>query len=165
MRCSALVLVSFLLSVPALHAGDDPAFPASWEGVWKGPCVVVRDGAEKLRFPMELRVAPLDGRAGWTWTIVYDKQVRPYELLPVAGEPFRFVVDEKNGILLDSFFENDRLHARFRVGASVVDATYARSGDSMVVTLTTFAATPLRTARGVETFALKAVQRGTLTRG
>ena len=59
-----------LLTLLVLSTADakDPAreFPASWEGAWKGPCVVVRDGKAAMRFPMELHVAKQEGKPGWT---------------------------------------------------------------------------------------------------
>ncbi|MHC4940134.1 MAG: hypothetical protein ACYTHK_14285 [Planctomycetota bacterium] len=157
-----------LLLIATLYAEEPATFPKSWEGTWKGPCVVVRDNKIAHRFPMELHVQPLDGR--WTWTIVYGEQKRPYELLPVEGKPNEFVIDEKNSILIDAYFENDRLHSRFAVMDSAIDVVYARRGDEMDVTLTTFSVKPVRISGGegkvpkVTSHQLRAVQRGTLKR-
>ena len=158
--------------IPSLRAEEPQlSFPASWEGAWKGSCVLVRDGKTAMRFPMELHVAPREDSARWEWRIVYGegerRQVRPYEILPVEGDANRFVIDENNGILIDSYLENERLHSRFRVGKSSLEVTYARRGDELDVTITTFGTEPVRTSGGeanVSTFALRAVQRGTLKR-
>jgi len=175
MRATTLLLV---LLIPALRV-EDPApaekFPASWEGAWKGPCITVRKGKTPLRFPMELHVARREGKPGWTWRIVYGegakRQVRPYELVPVEGEPNHFVIDEKNSILIDAYFQDDTLRSRFRVADSSLEVTYARKGDTTLdVTITTFSAKPARTSGGkgnipaVDSYALRAVQRGALTR-
>lgn len=177
-----LVVPVLLLCAAPLVADEGPAsepakaeatFPATWVGVWKGACDLIRGGKTAMQFPMELHVAPLEaGR--YTWTIVYGegakKQVRRYELLPVEGRADHFRIDEKNGIVLDAFLENDRLRNRFGVMDNVIEATYAREGDALTVTLTTFGGKPLATTGGkagvppVTSFALKAVQRGVLRR-
>ena len=101
---------------------------------------------------------------------MYVDQVRPYELLPVEGEPGHYRIDEKNSIVIDAYFENDTLHSRFAVAGNVIEARYARDGDRMAVTLTTFGASPASTTGGegkipkVESYPLRAVQRGTLVR-
>jgi hypothetical protein len=166
------VTIVILALIPCLRAEETPkSFPASWEGVWKGACVNVRDGKTVLRFPMELHVARKYGTSDWTWQIVYGegdkRQVRPYVLLPVDGEPNHWVIDEQNGILIDAYLENDRLHSRFQVGDSSLEVTYARRDDELDVTITTFGAQPVRTSGGeakVAAYALRAVQRGTLER-
>jgi hypothetical protein len=173
MRIAALALVLLVLApLRAEEAGD---FASTWEGVWKGPCTVWRDGKVAMDFPMELHVAPIgEGRSGWTWRVVYGegekRQVRPYELLPVDGEPGHFVVDEKNGIVIDAYLERDALHSRFWVADNVIEATYAREGDAMVVALKTYGAKPVRLSGGekgippVASYGLRAVQRATLER-
>ena len=171
-----LVVGIAVLAVGNLQAEEKaPAFPASWEGAWAGPCVVVRQGKTVMSFPMELHVKKLEEGDGWTWRIVYGegdkRQVRPYELLPVEKEPDHFIVDEKNGILIDHYLENDTLHARFAVMSSVIEATYEKKGeDEMRVTLTTFGHEP-KTKSGaqgnipeVHSFPLLAVQRAALER-
>lgn len=179
MRTTLLVvaLVAVLSASRHLRAEDEPApatFPASWQGHWKGPSVAAPFGRAKTEFPMELRIAPLEGREAWTWEIVYGegekRQVRPYELLPVEGEPGHFVVDEKNSILIDAWFQDEAVCTRFWVSNSVIDARYERDGEKMVVTLTTFGEKPARMSGGVKrvppvaSYALRAVQRAVLTR-
>ena len=164
-------VVLFLpLLLTSLRAEDPaPTFPKSWEGVWKGACVLVRGGKTAMEFPMELHVEKREGH--WTWKVVYgagaQRQVRPYELR-ATGE--NWVIDEKNGIVIDSYFENGRLHSRFDVMESSIQATYRRRGDELDVSLVTFDAKPVRRSGGqdripkVAAYELRAVQRGTLKR-
>ena len=171
------VLILLVLVPSSIRAEEEPppkGFPATWAGAWKGPCVVIRDGETAVEFPMELHIAPIDGSANWTWRVVYGdgekRQVRPYELHPVEGKQGHYVIDEKNSILIDSYFENDRLHSRFWVADNVIQAVYTRHGNKLETTLTTYGAKPARMSGGegrappVASYALKAVQRGTLAR-
>ncbi|MEM8883369.1 MAG: hypothetical protein AAGD14_04830 [Planctomycetota bacterium] len=162
-----------LVLLATLHAEDTkPGFPASWKGSWKGPCRVVRAGQPDLSFPMELHVAPIEESGRWTWRIVYgegaQRQERAYELVPKEGN--HYVIDEKNSILIDSYLEGENLRSRFGVSGNSLEVTYARRGDELDVTITTFAARPVRTSGGearvppVTSYALKAVQRATLRR-
>ncbi len=173
-----LTLLAVFLIVPSsLHADEEApketSFPGSWEGSWVGPSKVIRDGKTVLEFPMELHIAPKKEGAGWSWKIVYgegeQKQVRPYELLPVESEPNHFKIDEKNGIVIGAFFENDTLHSRFWISDTVIEATYARAGDQMMVTLTTFGAKPVHLSGGgkmprVSSYELGSVQRAAMRR-
>ena len=185
MQRSAVVLIvpMLLLLAAPLLADDEPkaepkapaasTFPTTWIGAWKGRCDLIRGGKTAMQFPMELHVEPTEG-GNHTWRIVYGegekRQVRPYVLQPVEGAADHFRIDEKNGIVLDAFFENDRVSNRFGVGDNVIEATYERQGDEMIVTLTTFSAQPLATTGGtgrippVTSYGLKAVQRGVLRR-
>ena len=171
------VLILLAVVSSSTRAEEEPppkAFPATWAGTWKGPCVVVRNGKTAMEFPMELHIAPMEGGGNWSWRVVYGegekRQVRPYELHPVDGQPNHFVIDEKNSILIDSYFENDRLHSRFWVADNVIEAVYTRRGDKLEATLTTYGAKPTRMSGGegrvppVASYALKSVQRGTLAR-
>ncbi|MDJ0976174.1 MAG: hypothetical protein QNJ98_17065 [Planctomycetota bacterium] len=177
MRTALLVL--FFLAIPSsLVAEEEPAaeavFPASWQGSWKGKAELIRGGKTAMQFAMELHVEPLEGSDGWTWRIVYGegdkRQVRPYELLSVDAAAGHYRIDEKNSIEIESFLENDNLRSRFWVADNVIEATYARDGDTLTVTLTTFGAKPARMSGGegrvppVASYALRSVQRAVLRR-
>ena len=173
-----LPLLLCVLVPTVLLAEDDPppppVFPVTFEGTWKGACDLIRGSAPVTTFPMELHVKRLEREGCWTWHVVYGagdaRQLRPYLLRPVVGEPLHFRVDETNGVLIDAYLENEALHSRFRVGGNVTEATYARTGDRLAVTLTTFGAEPASTTGGqdgvppVESFPLRGIQRGVLER-
>ena len=169
-----LVLAAPLTADEGPKTGPEkPVFPASWVGTWSGRCDLVRGGKTVSDFAMELHVAPTKDGA-YTWTIIYGegekRQVRPYELMPAEGRADHWRIDEKNGIVLDAFLENDRLRNRFGVMGNLIEATYARDGDALTVTLTTFGMKPMATTGGegripaVTSYPLKAVQRGVLRR-
>lgn len=154
------------------HAERD-AFPASWQGHWVGPCVATTRAGKKTDFTMELRIEPVPESERWTWEIVYaaeQRQVRPYELVPVDGEPGRYVIDEKNSILIDAYFLNDVVHSRFWVSEAVIDVQYEKRGDRIAATLVTYGAKPVRVSGGedrvppVASYGLRAVQRAVMTR-
>jgi len=180
-RLVPFVILAALITAVAARGEEESAeredsapFPASWAGVWTGPC---RSGpppsGDKIVFPMELHVAPIDGREAWTWTIVYGegdkRQVRPYELVPVDAKKHHWKIDEKNGIAIDAWFVDDTLYSRFGVLGNRIEAHYRRDGDSIDVTLTTFKGVATKSGGEgrvpeVNAGRLIGVQRGKLTR-
>lgn len=120
---TTLLLAAVL--APAARAAD--ALPAGWHGTWAGPLVMTAADGRATEVPMELTVEPLPGEAGHRWRITYGgdkKQVRDYKLLPVAGKPGRFVIDEGNGIRLDARLVGSVLYSHFQVQGNRLAARY-----------------------------------------
>src|SRR3954454_8233659 len=137
-RTLALAAVA-LLAVAADRPPADKSTPlsAAWDGVWKGGCQLEgADGTKPQEVAMELHVGDLAGGKK-TWKIVYGtgdkRRPRPYELAPVEGKPGRFVIDEKNGLLIDYQLLGDRLYGAFTVDDSLVVARFERRGDGLHV--------------------------------
>ena len=73
---------------------------------------------------MELRIAPKE-KNRWSWTIAYSGQPeRGYELVAVPEKPGAFVMDEKNGILLDASLEESELLSAFEVEGRLLLTRY-----------------------------------------
>jgi hypothetical protein len=68
---------------------------------------------------MELRIT-----ASGDFSIIYDGKERPYELRAAPGEPGRYLLDEKNGIVLDGFLDGDLLHFAFDVDGILLVTRY-----------------------------------------
>lgn len=112
-----MVIFALAALVAALSVDPPtPALPPAWHGAWRGD-LYIAGRAEPV--PMGIDIAPIKGRDAWTWRITYGEgenaQVRAYELLP-GDAPGRFVVDEKNGVLLDDRLEGNVLVGMFEVG-------------------------------------------------
>lgn len=182
------LLVTAVLVVPALRAEEEETgaagqavFPAAWVGRWRGPALHRRPASPDRAFSMELRIAPLESRDGFTWTIYFsaspspsditaDDLARPYELHPIDASNGHWRIDEKNTVLMDAFHVGEALHSRFEVGESVVDARYAMRDGAIEVLLTTFGSSPLTTSGSegdvpsVASFELRTVQSARLER-
>lgn len=152
-------------------APADSVFPASWQGAWSGTCTLIADGEVTDSFSMQLQVRPAPEGEDWTWTMTYGegegRQVRDYRLRRASdGGAHAFVIDERDGIVLDAFFADGALHSRFTVESNAIDSTYLRLGDQLLVMLANYAADPAgETGDGaVANYRLKSVQRGWLRR-
>lgn len=99
--------------------------PDRWHGVWQGS-LTLRPPLKNFpaTSPMELRIAPKE-KNRWSWTIAYSGQPeRGYELVALPESPGAFVMDEKNGILLDTFLEENELLSAFEVDGRLLLTRY-----------------------------------------
>ncbi len=135
----ALLLPLLLAAQPK---AEEPTLPAAWYGTWTGTLTITRDKDDPEQIPMALEVRPLDG-GRYTFRITYGegpkKQVRDYELVPKAGKPGRFEIDERNGIRIDARLTGGALDTLFQVGDSLIRSRYERTRDGLRVEITAFA--------------------------
>lgn len=193
--------VNFAASAPATQS--DPRAPAAapatapaglpdaWFGKWLGATEVIRPGGVVAgQFAMGLEIGPApDQPAGgppvYTWAISYTQgqstQTRPY-LLRVATDaagaalPGHFVLDERNGILVDQFLVGQTIQGHFIVISQnlrqILHARYeliTHDGKPAIeVEIATYDGNQARTSAvgegGVESRRLVRVQRGILVK-
>lgn len=154
-----------------------PASPArelltGWYGSWGGEARLLGPASDGRPFAMELHVQPISDRDAVTWTIVYGegvgRQVRAYELVASPKQPGRFVMDEKNGILIDCQLIGDVLYSQFQVAETLLHSRFARVNGRIEVEIASFTpATPANPGEllpaNVRSFALRSMQKGSLS--
>lgn len=120
----------------------DQRLPAEWNGIWKGLTVNVVANGKREEIPMELHVLPVAESNAKTWKILYGKDAaqttRPYEIMPVSGEPNRFVVDEKNGLFIDNQLVGNVLYSQFMVTTNLVTTRFELKGEEIKVEMMMF---------------------------
>jgi hypothetical protein len=166
-----LLLCLSLLST--LVTAQDEAFPATWEGEWRGDLVVYQHGNEVQRIPMSLTILPLGSNGHYTWAIQYgrdESNLRPYRLIPADPEKGQFAIDEQNGIVLDGFFQRDTYFSLFSVSGSLLQTRVQRTQDTLLYEITAGPMEPLNTSGGrdsipaVDSYAIPTLQRAILQR-
>jgi len=135
-----LALCGFiLLLAPVLRgqAADEPTFPESWAGSWHGTLDIFNASGKVQSVPMWVEIHKIDtsttGR--YTFGLVYGSKQedwRPYELVPVTPERGLWLVDEKNGIAMESYLYGPKLLCWFVVQNNRVLCTYEKHGDNML---------------------------------
>jgi hypothetical protein len=125
-----ICLISFT-SVGQLQTSSKSVPPSSGEpvgafiGNWKGRLQWIVAGKPTQEFTMQLRIQPADTAGQYTWQIIYgddNKDNRPYILKPVDTAKGHWVVDERDGIILDSYLHGNCMHGAFSVmGNTIVD--------------------------------------------
>lgn len=131
-------LVLALALVPA-DAAVNPGLPVDWHGRWTGTLKITPVEGKEQETPMELTIEPIKDSKNFRWRIVYGEgkkqPVRDYELIP-QEKANHFVIDEKNGLLIDAWLVDRVLHSQFQVGDSLIPVRYERIGDLLRFSLT-----------------------------
>ncbi|MBX9783277.1 MAG: hypothetical protein K2X48_08295 [Chitinophagaceae bacterium] len=151
-------------------------FPQSFTGNWKGTLTWNRPGKPSQTFTMRLNIQPADsGR--YTWQIIYGDDPstplrvdnRQYLLIPVDTTNGHWKVDERNTILLDSYWMGNRFIGAFSVGGNTIVDQYWIDEQGMHVEFISYAAKPVATTGGtskdippVDSYKILSLQKGIL---
>jgi hypothetical protein len=129
--------VVFLL---AAHKVVAQAFPIQFIGHWKGTLTWSRAGQKSQNFAMQLIIKPTDSAHKYTWQIIYGNNNttdnRPYIIQPVDTAKGHWVVDERNGIFLDTYLLGNCFTGAFTVQGNTIIDKYCVSGNTMQVEFT-----------------------------
>ncbi len=147
------------------------SFPQSFIGKWKGTLTWYIPGKTPQKFTMRLNIQVADsGR--YTWQIIYgddQKDNRPYLLVPVDTVNGHWVIDERNSIILDSYWIGNRFIGAFTVQNSTIVDQYRLEPNGLHVEFITYAAKPLTTTGGtsndippVDSYQVRSIQSGVL---
>ena len=167
MRLS-LILLIFLST--ALNAQQ---FPQDFTGHWEGELQwfqTGRKGPQKVR--MQLVILPADTAGQYLWQLIYgEKQEdnRPYLLKPVDTAKGNWVIDEKNGIVLDQYWIANRFTGTFTVQQATILNNYWLEDGKLIAEFYSISAKPVRTSGhgtedspNVNSYASRAYQRAVL---
>lgn len=151
----------------------DP-FPACFVGNWKGQLQWIVNGKPTQTFSMQLNVQPGDSAGNYTWQIIYgDKETdnRPYLLKAVDATKGHWVIDEGNGILLDSYVHNNTLQSAFTVQGNTIVSNYRIENGNLRVEFFSIQLNDKKTSgKGtedsplVDSYKITSYQTGTLTK-
>ncbi|MEM9835542.1 MAG: hypothetical protein AAF828_03515 [Bacteroidota bacterium] len=121
-----------------LHLSSQAAFPADYLGVWKGALEIYNSKGLQQAIPMQLHMQPITDST-YTYTLIYgpdiEKGTRDYMLRPGKKGPHHWVVDEKDGILLDNFYLGGVLYGPFSVMSSTLNTSMELKGKELHYTI------------------------------
>jgi hypothetical protein len=170
-----LAFISALLFFFSPLLCQQPGFPVSWAGNWKGELQWFRTGAkEPQKVNMELRIQPSTTAGEYSWHLIYGKETedsRPYILKQKDTAGIHWVIDENNGIVLDQFWAGNKFCGAFTVMNSTIVNNYWMENDKLMVEFFTLSAKPLLTtgkgteeSPSVDTYKVAGYQKAVLTR-
>lgn len=131
----------FMVNTFTLHA-----FIEDWSGQWVGKCTANNYNTDNhvVPYQMNLKISAVDSKT-LSWSIQYPPQpVRQYQLKQQADIVGHYVLDEKNGILIDQFYSDNVLRELYLVNGRFFTGASIKTGDTMVVEHTSFWSNPLR---------------------
>lgn len=128
------VLILSFFSFFTTSAQQYPKFPDAFIGHWYGTLDWYSDGvAAPKKVNMELHIQPVkDSSLQYSWHIVYGKiseDSRPYLLKAIDTTKGHWVIDEKNGIILDQYWKGGKFAGVFTVsGTSILNSYWLENG-------------------------------------
>ncbi|GAA4321199.1 hypothetical protein [Flaviaesturariibacter amylovorans] len=166
-------LLLFLLLLSGTAAAQD--FPEAFVGHWKGTLHWYSAGKKEPRtVTMQLLIGRTDTAGQYTWRIVYGDSLRddrPYVLRPADSAKGHWLIDERNGILLDQYWVGGRLTSAFSVQSSTIHNAYWLEGGRLIAEFHATGVAPVRTSGHgteaspeVKSFPTKSYQRAVLER-
>ncbi|MBW4612636.1 MAG: hypothetical protein KME21_05035 [Desmonostoc vinosum HA7617-LM4] len=119
------------------------SFPQNWQGTWSGRMLDRSVKGQSRTVPMTLRIQPISNNpVRYTWQITYgegeNKIVRNYELVAKDQGAGHFVIDEKDGTLIDEWRVGDTLYSQFRVGDKLLSTKCRRQSNRLYYELATY---------------------------
>ncbi|MBN23030.1 MAG: hypothetical protein CL678_17225 [Bdellovibrionaceae bacterium] len=103
-------------------------FPDSWIGKWTGKAQTVRDQKIQRTMQMTLEIRSTENPDVFDFQIQYEgEKVRQYELVAKNRSRGHWVLDEKNGILIDSFYSQNILRSLFMVNGKIIPFRYEKN--------------------------------------
>jgi hypothetical protein len=175
-RVLLLIFLSILLQNGYTQSATEK-FPSDFVGNWKGTLEWAPITRPVQTVNMELRIQPVrDSVNQFTWNLIYGSPSadnRPYILLPVDTARGHWVIDEKNGIVLDQYYVKGRLVGAFTVQQSTIVSTYTLiDGNTMTVEFVTYSSKPITTtgkgdasSPSVDSYEVKSIQKAVLRKG
>lgn len=131
-----VLLLCFLFGSLNLFA-QNKIFPQSFMGNWKGKIQWMVSGKPTQEFTMQLNVQPADSINQYSFQLIYGEPAVPlitendrkYIIKLVDSATGHWVVDERNGILIDHYVHGNALHGAFTVkGSTIIDNYWLEDG-------------------------------------
>lgn len=121
-----IIILCFLTSFLGFSQSKKTTFPEAFFGKYKGKLIITNaNGSQEI--DMEFHLLPTDTIGKYHYVIIYksDKinQERKYTLLEKDKTKGQYVVDENNGILLNTTFANNALYSIFEVQGGLLTTT------------------------------------------
>ena len=133
-------ILILILSLAPILGQAQSAFPGSWEGVWEGTLLIYRQNQLVDSVEMNLTIEPTDADSVWIWTTKYEttdpEVIKDYRLIIVNPEAGEYVVDEQNGIRLQSTLMGNQLVSMFRVGEMWLYTRYEKEEEELLFEVT-----------------------------
>jgi hypothetical protein len=158
------------------QTNTSPAFPAAWSGEWKGTLELFIPSGKVQELPMEVHILPVEGSANFTWTLIYgeDKEAgkRAYELQTLDAAKGKYLIDEKNSILIEAYLLGGKFFQCFEVQGNLLYTSAELVGEELIWEILSGSLDPVSITGGqilageeipnVKAFPLKVMQRARL---
>jgi len=132
---STSIYFSLVFVFLSFNVFSQESFPKSWEGNYQGELQIYGVDSVAMKLKMNLDILKKSDSV-FQWKITYNfrgkEDVRDYELLVVDKKRGVYKIDEKNSIVIDSYYKADIFTSFFEVMNSYIISTYTKEKDSIL---------------------------------
>ncbi|MCC7521884.1 MAG: hypothetical protein IT220_09650 [Flavobacteriaceae bacterium] len=133
MKKFVLISALFFLFQSILLAQNN--FPKSWVGSYRGQLHLYTIDSIAMRVDMKLDIVQTMNDSIFQWKMTYifngNEDVRDYQLKLVDASKGHYIVDERNSILIDTYYRNGVLTSFFEVEKSFIISEYTKIGEEI----------------------------------
>jgi hypothetical protein len=132
------IFIGIFLFLLSLEGSSQNGFPESWEGNYEGELQIFGVDSVQMKLTMKLDVLKKTDSI-YQWKISYDvfdkEDIRDYELVLVDRKKGIFKIDEKNTIMIDSYYRMGLFTSFFEVNNAIIISSYTKSHDGILFEL------------------------------
>jgi hypothetical protein len=135
MKPIIISLVLLLLSVTLFSQTnlDDEREILNWLGEWKGELNIESTSKSKQVVPMKIKHFKTDTIGTYGWFLIYGEDEkngkRAYFLKEKDPSNGHYLLDEKNGILLDTYLAGNKMISSYHVEGTLITSIYTLKPD------------------------------------
>lgn len=127
--------MKFLISIIGfltfgLGFGQEKNFPDDFLGKYKGTLEIMSSKGKK-EIDMEFHFTKTDTVGTYKYVLVYNNEPRNYFLIEKDKEKGQYIIDENNGIILQTSVFNNSIFSMFEVNGSLITTTEKFYNDYM----------------------------------
>lgn len=130
------------------------SFPHDWLGYWSGELNIYDSTGLNNQLEMALDISKTDTIGVYNWTIIYGadsmEQKRKYQLKELDSTTGHYLIDEKNGILLDVYLFNNELNSIFEVSGNTLFITYKRVLENLIFSVKVYSSKEIRISGNIK---------------
>lgn len=160
-------LILVFLMVTNLSVSAQESFPDQCIGEWQGVMKIYGQGMLKDSLSVNMSITTMNDTLGWKWKTVYHSPqgeiVKDYTLLPRESSVNEYILDEKNGILLNAYVHGNKMYSNFEVQGSYLNSVYEIKSDTLIFEIV-FGKDKGLTGNDITNFSIDGLQRSVLQR-
>lgn len=168
-------ILFFVFALFMFTSARSQDFPKKFTGHWKGDLYWYKTGEKNpQKVKMQLIIMPSDSAGHYTWQIIYGENNadnRAYILKPFDTAKGHWIVDERNGIILDQYWVGNKSVSAFTVQNSTIVDSYWIEGKKLIAEFYSISAKPINTTGTgnaefplVHSYGVKSYQKAVLRR-
>lgn len=135
MKVYFLFFIICISNISIAQEQNDKIFPDYYFGKYNGDLIIASDNGQQ-KVPMEFHLLESEYEGKNDYTIIFgegeNKQTRSYTLLEKNASKGNYILDENNGILLETKVITDKMFSIFEVEGTLI-TTYISFGDDQLI--------------------------------